>query len=144
MYGHIAWHRAAIVGSLESLDILWSWGMEAEPNPRELLLAQSEEGLNALHMVTKENHVVLLQALWFWAEQVQQNTNKLKKKLFLAKDKYGNTAWHPVASFGRLETLMILYNSVTDAELNLEELLLAQLLLAQFRVSQKFFPGIFF
>ena len=132
------------VRSLEALERLRSWAMEAELNPRELLLAQSEEGLNALHMVTKENHVVLLQALWFWAEQVQHNANKLKKKLFLAKDKYGNTAWHPVASFGRLETLMILYNSVTDAELNLEELLLAQLLLAQFRVSQKFFPGIFF
>jgi len=93
-YGFIAWHRAALFGRIHALEALRNQATELELNPHELLLAQHEQGLTALHMATQENHVGILQALWVWAEQAQQISNELKKKLLLAKDKNGCMAQH--------------------------------------------------
>jgi len=54
------------------------------------LLAETENGLTALHLEAQENHTKkILQKLRVWAEEWQLNTNELKKKLLLAKDKEG-------------------------------------------------------
>ena len=34
-YGFIAWHRAALYGSLRALETLWSWAKEEELNTEE-------------------------------------------------------------------------------------------------------------
>ena len=54
-----------------------------------MLLAETENALTALHLAAQENHIEILQKLWVWAEEWQLNTNELKKKLLLAKDKEG-------------------------------------------------------
>jgi ankyrin repeat protein len=97
-----------------------------ELNPDELLLAQNESGKTALHIAAQRNRVEILQKLWVWAEEVQQNTNDLKKKLLLAKDKYGYMAWHRAALRGRLEVFETLRGWAKEADLSQLELLLAQ------------------
>jgi len=109
-YGKTAWHHAAIFGILEALETLWSWGKEAELNPHELLLAKTEEGLTLLHLAAQENHVTILHKLGIRAKESHQNPNELKKKLFLAKDKYGYPAWNQAALFGRLQVLETLWS----------------------------------
>jgi ankyrin repeat protein len=84
----------------------------------ELLLAQSEAGLTAFELAAQENHVGILQKLWVWAEEGQQNSNELKKKLLLAKDNEGFTAWHRAARFGKLEALEILWNWAKEVGLH--------------------------
>ena len=54
MYGYTAWHRAAVAGSLETLETLWIWIKEAELNLEELLLAQSFSGYMAWQMAAAE------------------------------------------------------------------------------------------
>jgi hypothetical protein len=49
----------------------------------------------------------------------------MKKKLFLAKEKYGCIAWHLAAIYGNLRALEILWNCSKEAEINTNELLLA-------------------
>jgi len=46
--------------------------------------------------------------LLVWAEEKQLNPNELQKKLSLAKDKCGYTAWCRAAVGGRLSTLDIM------------------------------------
>jgi len=50
----------------------------------------------------------------------------LKKKLFLAKDKYGYFAWHGAAQFGSLKALEMLWTLAKELELDTHELLLSQ------------------
>jgi len=54
------------------------------------------------------------------------NVNELKKKLLLAKGKYGQTAWHKVASEGNLESLETIWRVAKEVELTADELLLAR------------------
>jgi ankyrin repeat protein len=61
-----------------------------------------------------------------WANEEQQNPNELKKKLLLAKDFYGKTAWHQEAIFGRLAALENLWSWAKEVELSPDALLLAQ------------------
>ena len=89
--GYSLWHHAAYFGKLEALETLRSWAKKAELNPDELLLAQAEDGETVLHVAVKRNQVEILEILWVWAEE-QLNTNELRKKLLLAKDKSGYTA----------------------------------------------------
>jgi len=37
-HGYTVWHRVGEEGSLEVLEILWSWAKEAGINPEDLLL----------------------------------------------------------------------------------------------------------
>ena len=76
-------------GKLEVLQILWSLAKEVELYLDELLLAETEERKTALHLAAWGNHIEILQKLWVWAEEWDPNTNELKKKLLLAKDKEG-------------------------------------------------------
>jgi hypothetical protein len=90
------------IGKLEELQTLRSWAKEVELNLHELLLAATEEGRTALHIAAKENYTEVLQEVWVWTEEWQLNTNELKKKLLLAKDKDGGTAWHDAAFFWQI------------------------------------------
>jgi len=68
----------------------------------------------------------VLQKLWVWAEERQLNSNELKKKLLLDKEKNGNNVWHHAAYFGKLEALETLWILAKEVELNPDELLLAE------------------
>jgi hypothetical protein len=64
--------------------------------------------------------------LWVLAKEIQLNPRDLKKKLFLAKNKYGCIAWHQAAQYGILRALETLWSWSKAAEINTNELLLAQ------------------
>jgi len=49
-YGRIAWHRAALNGSLEAMETLRSWVKEAELNTDELLLVPTADGYTAFQL----------------------------------------------------------------------------------------------
>jgi ankyrin repeat protein len=118
----MAWHGAAIFGSLEALETLWSWAKEVEIKRDELLLAQVKEGSTALHIAARGNHVGILQKLWFWAEEAEVKANELKKKLLLAKDHQGYTAWQIAEKFGSLEALGTLNSWYKEVVRNRDEL----------------------
>ena len=114
-----------------ALEILWSLAKEAELNLAELLLAQTRRGQTAFHFAIYQfyavgNRVELLQKMCSWAEEAQPNSNELKNKLLLAKDKYGYTVWHGAAASGNLEVLKMLWSWAKETELYPEKLLLAQ------------------
>jgi hypothetical protein len=46
------------------------------------LLAQVEKGLTLLHLAAQENHAGILEILWVWAKETQQNPNELKKNFY--------------------------------------------------------------
>ena len=124
--GYIVWHRASIEGSIEALETLWGWAKEVELKADELLLAQTGDGLTAFQTAAQNNHVETLLKLWVWAGDVLLHPKELKKSLFLAKDKYGNFAWHRAAVFGSLEALETLWDLAKGVKLNTDELLLSQ------------------
>jgi len=72
--GYIAWLLAAIKGSVQALETLWSWVKEVEVNPDELLLVQTEDGrTTAFQFAAQKNHVEALKKQWVWAEERQIN-----------------------------------------------------------------------
>ena len=48
--GHIAWHIAALAGSIDTLEVLWICSNEVEINTEKLLLAETGKGFTALHL----------------------------------------------------------------------------------------------
>jgi hypothetical protein len=68
-------------GTLEELEILWSWVKVAEINTGEFLEAQTGEGEISFKLATDNNFIETLKKMWVWAEEKQNNTNNLKKKL---------------------------------------------------------------
>jgi len=109
-YWYIAWHVAALGGSLEALETLWKWVRELERNTDELLLTETGNGYIAFQLAAWENHVEMLKTLWVWAEETQLNPNELKKKLFVVKDQKRFIAWHRSAIEGTLSALETLWN----------------------------------
>ena len=77
-------------------------------------------------MAAYGNHVGILEKLWVWVEELQQNPNELKKNLLLVKDNHGFTAWHQAALNGSLEALETLLRFAKIAELKPDEIVLAQ------------------
>jgi ankyrin repeat protein len=124
-HGKTAWHIAALGGSLDALETIWSWAKEVELNTDELLLAQSGDGLTAFQLAAEKNHVETLKRMWAWAEETRINPNDLKKNLFQAKDNYGFTAWQRAAFRGRLEAFHLLWIWAKDVETNPDKLLLS-------------------
>lgn len=55
-YSWTAWHRAA-EDSLETLETLWSWTMEAELHTDKLLLVINEEGETVLQVTAEQSQV---------------------------------------------------------------------------------------
>jgi ankyrin repeat protein len=123
-YGFIAWHMAAIGGSLEALELLWIWAKEVEINTDELLLSQIEDGYTAFHIAAELNRVEVLKKLWGLAEVTKLNSNELRKKLFLAKNIYGNTALQTAVLRSNTEALATLLSCGKEMELNTREFLL--------------------
>jgi ankyrin repeat protein len=103
--GYLAWHRAAIEGSIETLETLWICSKEVEISTEELLLAETGKGYTAFHWATIRDEVESLKKMWAWAEKTKINPQNLKKKLFQAKDEDGFLAWHRAALLGRIQTL---------------------------------------
>jgi hypothetical protein len=68
-----------------------------EINTEELLLAETKEGDTAFHLAAILNKVETIKKLWVWAEETQINPKEMKKKLLLATDGKGYTAWHRAA-----------------------------------------------
>jgi hypothetical protein len=87
-YGGIAWHQAAIKGSQQALETLWSWVKEAKLNTVELLLFPTEDGYTAFQIAAQNNHVETLKKMWLWADETELKPKDLKKNLFLTKNKY--------------------------------------------------------
>jgi hypothetical protein len=52
------------------------------------------------------------------AEEIQLNPRDLKKKLFLAKDKYGCISWRQAAQYGTLRALETLWILSQGEEIN--------------------------
>jgi hypothetical protein len=123
-YGYIAWHQAAYFGRSEALETLWSLAKEAKLNLREPLLAQCEQGRTALHFAAERNRVAILKKLWVCTEEAQQNPNELKKKLLLAKDNHGCTAWQRGKRNCSSQALETLWSLAKEVDLNPNELLL--------------------
>jgi hypothetical protein len=65
--------------------------------------------------------------MWVSAEEGYLNSNEIKSKLFLSRDKYGFMACHSAALGGSLESLELLWSWAMKMELNAGDLLLAQL-----------------
>jgi ankyrin repeat protein len=124
--GSIAWHTAALGGSLDALELLWSWAKEMELNASELLLAKNGEGCTAFQMSAEENHLETLKRMWVWTEEAHFNPNELKKKLLLTRDIYGDNVWHQAVLGGNLVLLETLWILAKKAELNTGDFLLAQ------------------
>jgi len=76
-------------------------------------------------MAGQGNHEVILEKLWVWAEETQQNSNEVKNQLLLTKDLKGSMACEQATEFGSLEALDTLRRLTKEAELNPDELLLA-------------------
>ena len=75
-----------------------------------------------MHFAAEGNHVAIIQKLLVCAEEAQLNRHELKKKLLLAKDKYGCTACHRAAEKGSLEALETIWSLAKEVELNPHEL----------------------
>jgi hypothetical protein len=71
-----------------------------------------------------DNDIGILQKLWVWAEEFQLNSNELKKKLLLAKDKKGFTALEHAEQTGTLEALVTLLSWSIELVLKALNLLL--------------------
>jgi len=58
-----------------------------------MFLGKGDFVMTAWHMAVYEGQIEVLQKLWEWAKEVltQEDLNDM---LYLAKDKYGKTAWH--------------------------------------------------
>ena len=104
------WHYAACFGKLEALQTLWNLAKEVELKVDELLLVKTEDGITAFYMEAHDNHMEILQKICVWTEEWQLNTNELKKKLLLAKDKNGYIAWQRATFLGRLEASEMLWS----------------------------------
>jgi ankyrin repeat protein len=77
-YGYIAWHWAAVKGSLEALQSLWIWAKEVAIDPNELLPAKTVNKLTAFQLAAYGNQEKELLNLCVWAEKAQLNPNVLK------------------------------------------------------------------
>jgi len=104
-YGFTAWHVAVHSGSLEAIETLCSFAREVKLKPDEMLLARTENGSTLLHIAAYGNNVAIIETLWVWVDEAEVNEIQLKKKMLLAKDNEGYTAWDRAAQEGSLEAI---------------------------------------
>ena len=107
-WGQTAWHKAAENDSVQALIKIWEW-------PKEV--TTSQEGAERGRLEASDTTCAP-------AGEEQLQPNQLKNKLFVARDQYGNTAWHGAAQRGSLKALETLWSWAKETELNLHELLL--------------------
>ena len=77
--GFKVWHRTADKDSLQSLGTVCSCVKVAELNTDEFLLAQPGNGYTGFLLVAENNYVETLNIMWVWIEEIQINSNELKK-----------------------------------------------------------------
>ena len=109
-WGQTAWHKAAENDSVQALTTIWEWA-EA--------VTTSQEGAEGVHLEASDT-------IRASVEEEELRPNHIKKTLFVAKDQYGNTAWHGTAQRGSLKALETLWSWAKKMELNTHELLLSQ------------------
>jgi hypothetical protein len=130
-----------ILKSLESAERLYTI--------TKMLLARDDLKQTALHKAAENDSVQALKKIWEWAEAVttrpegdershleasdttrasveeeELQPNQLKNKLLIAKDQYGNTAWHIAKQRDSLHAVEILRLWTKEAGINTNELLL--------------------
>ena len=129
-----------LLDSLKSGELFSTW--------TEMLLATDRQGRTAWHKAAENDSVQALKEIWEWAEEVtawqvaatrdhsetSDTTRALaegeelqpKNQPFVAKDQYGNTAWHGAAQSGSSNALETLWMWAKEEQLNTHDLLLAQ------------------
>jgi ankyrin repeat protein len=88
--------------------------------------APLEVAKTALHKAANEGnvHIVgfLIQKLCDWAKELQLKPEKLRSKVLLSKNDFGNTAWHLAAEGGQVAILKKLWKWAKELHLKPEEL----------------------
>jgi hypothetical protein len=105
--GRTAWHMAAETNGVEALKLIWKW------------VGDRHDGAERGHSEASDTTRASVKE-----EELQHN--QLRHRLFVAKDKYGYTAWHRAAEGGSLEALELLWIWAKEVEVNQVELLLAE------------------
>jgi ankyrin repeat protein len=115
--GRTALHKAAENDSVQALEKIWEWAGKATT-----WKAAAERGnLDALSDHSATSYTTLASV-----EEEKLQPNQLKNSLFVAKDQYGNTAWHGAAHSGSLRAFETLWSWAKEENLNQDELLLVQ------------------
>jgi ankyrin repeat protein len=73
-------------------------------------------------MAAGNGHTEVLEKLWDFATELQQKPEKLKKQLYLSKDKLGHTALHMATDASHIEILEKLWGWAKELQLKPEEL----------------------
>jgi ankyrin repeat protein len=115
--GRTALHKAAENDSVQALKKIWEW---AEEVTTWKTVAKRD------HLVALSDHSEASDKTHALAEEEELQQDQIKNKLFVAKDKCGNTAWHAAAERGSVKVLEALWTWAKKAKLNTHELLLAQ------------------
>jgi len=115
--GQTALHKAAENDSVQALKKIWEW---AEELTTWKAVAERD------HLVALSDHSEASDTTRASAEEEELQQDQIKNKLFVAKDKCGNTAWHRAAKRGSIKALEALWTWAKKAKLNTNELLLAQ------------------
>jgi len=115
--GRTVLHKAAENNSIHALKKIWEWAGKVTT-----WKAAAERG----HLVALSDHSEASDTNYTSPEGEEIQPNQIKNKLFVAKDKYGNMAWHTAAQRGSVKTLETLWSWAKEMKLNTNELLLAQ------------------
>jgi ankyrin repeat protein len=107
-WGQTAWHKAAENDKVHVLETIWKW-VEAG--------TKLQEGAEKGHLEAEDTNRASV-------EEENLRPKHIKKNLFVAKDQYGNTAWHGVAQRGNVIALETLWRWGKELGLNPHELLL--------------------
>ena len=115
--GRTALHKAAENDSVQALKKIWEWAGKATT-----WKAAAERG----NLEAISGHSATSDTTHASVEEEELQPNRLKKFLFVAKDQYGNTAWHAAAHSGSLKAFETLWIWAKEENLNPDELLLVQ------------------
>jgi len=115
--GRTALHKAAKNDSIHSMKKIWEWGGKVTT-----LKAATERG----HLVVLIGNSEASDTTRTSAEGEEMQPNQIKNKLLVAKDEYGNMAWHAAAQRGSVKALETLWSWAKKVKLNTNEFLLAQ------------------
>jgi len=91
-----ACQKAAGIGNVEALQILWFLAKETELNLGDMLLEQGDSGFTLLHFASLQNNVDLLQSVGL-CRRMSTEPKETKKKLLLSKNQEVMTTWHIAA-----------------------------------------------
>jgi len=109
-WGQTVWHKAAENDSVQALKKIWEWA----------------EAVTAWQEGDERGHLEASDTSRASVEEEELLPNHIKNSLFVAKDQYGNTAWHGAAQRGSSKALETLWMLAKEAGLKPRQLLLAE------------------